>query len=314
MPISVEEYQVAQLYTVAEASKENTSSDHGVQYICNEPFTNEEYGSGQYTFKVYHMGSMIPSALKTILPKTSYIGHEKAWNCYPKCTTVYTNPFFKKSFSMVISSQHLDDLGESENVFDLTPQQLKARKVVYLDIVNDYCPDNSPDKEPSTFRSKKTNRSFEGYEDVVLDANSSKISNSSNVNVKNRAKWWEQEVKPEKTMCCYKLATIQFNVFGLKSITENFFKQFARDSILKFHKNIFCDIDEWYGLDMNDIRILEENVKKELECRLRENGLETVDGEDSSSGDGDLCVDGVTDSDITNNSSSKEEKEDEFPF
>lgn len=289
MPISVEEYQVAQLYTVATASKENTSSDHGVQYICNEPFTNEEYGSGQYTYKVYHLGSMVPSGLIPILPKSSYIGHEKAWNCYPKCTTIYTNPYFKKSFSMIITSQHLNDLGETDNIFDLSPQQLKARKIVYLDIVNDPCPDNSPDKEPLTFSSKKTDRSFIKEE----------VSN---------CKWWEQDKKPEKTMCCYKLATIQFNVFGIKPFVEKFFQQFARDSILKFHKNIFCDIDEWHGMDMNDIRVLEENVKKELECALRENGLETV-GDDiiDTGSDSSCCGDDVVDD---KESSSKED----FPF
>jgi hypothetical protein len=32
-----------------------------------------------------------------------------------------------------------------------------------------------------------------------------------------------------------------------------------------FHRQLFCWIDEWYGLTMADIRKLEDEVKAELE-------------------------------------------------
>ena len=49
------QYQIGQLYSVIEASRENTNGDTGVEIVANEPFDNER-GSGQYTHKIYHMG------------------------------------------------------------------------------------------------------------------------------------------------------------------------------------------------------------------------------------------------------------------
>ena len=48
------QYHVAQLYSVAEASKNETGGGDGVEVIKNEPFDNE-HGQGQYTEKIYHL-------------------------------------------------------------------------------------------------------------------------------------------------------------------------------------------------------------------------------------------------------------------
>lgn len=48
------QYQVGQLYAVAEASKNETGGGEGVEVLVNEPY--EESGEkGQYTHKVYHL-------------------------------------------------------------------------------------------------------------------------------------------------------------------------------------------------------------------------------------------------------------------
>lgn len=68
------QYQVAQLYSVAEASKENTGGGEGIEVLVNEPFDLEDrnidqsrlpekplaadgkiYTTGQYTHKIYHL-------------------------------------------------------------------------------------------------------------------------------------------------------------------------------------------------------------------------------------------------------------------
>lgn len=60
--MSVEEYQVGQLWSVAEASKQETGGGEGVEVLKNEPFKdfpllNGRYSSGQYTHKIYHLQS-----------------------------------------------------------------------------------------------------------------------------------------------------------------------------------------------------------------------------------------------------------------
>ena len=58
LPITVEEYQVAQLWSTAQVSKENTGGGEGVEIRKNEPFANKNdllpgHTAGQYTHKIY---------------------------------------------------------------------------------------------------------------------------------------------------------------------------------------------------------------------------------------------------------------------
>lgn len=57
MPCTVVEYQVAQLYAVARASKNETGGGQGVEVLNNEPYDDEKmYGKkGQFTYKKYHL-------------------------------------------------------------------------------------------------------------------------------------------------------------------------------------------------------------------------------------------------------------------
>ncbi|XP_052314184.1 phosphatidylinositol transfer protein beta isoform-like isoform X2 [Oncorhynchus keta] len=86
LPISVQEYQVGQLFTVAEASKNETGGGEGIEVLINEPY-EEEGEKGQYTHKVYHLKSKVPGWLRYIAPEGALVFHEKAWNAYPYCRT-----------------------------------------------------------------------------------------------------------------------------------------------------------------------------------------------------------------------------------
>lgn len=61
MPLSVEEFQIGQLYSVTEASKNETGGGEGVEVLENVPFSDTRlfgpYDSGQYTHKIYHLQS-----------------------------------------------------------------------------------------------------------------------------------------------------------------------------------------------------------------------------------------------------------------
>lgn len=48
------QYQVGQLYSVAEASKNNTGGGEGIEVLRNEPY-EKEGEKGQYTHKIYHI-------------------------------------------------------------------------------------------------------------------------------------------------------------------------------------------------------------------------------------------------------------------
>ena len=49
------QYHIAQLYSVAQASKNETGGGDGVEVVKNEPCKEEKMGEGQYTYKIFHL-------------------------------------------------------------------------------------------------------------------------------------------------------------------------------------------------------------------------------------------------------------------
>lgn len=90
---------MAQLFSVAEASKDNTGGGEGIEVLKNEPFSNYnllggKYNTGQYTYKIYHLASKVPAFIRLLAPKGSLEIHEEAWNAYPYCKTVISVSIF----------------------------------------------------------------------------------------------------------------------------------------------------------------------------------------------------------------------------
>ena len=61
LPLTVEEYRIAQLYMIAKKSSQESKgadSGSGVEILVNEPYYEEdgEKEKGQFTHKVYHIG------------------------------------------------------------------------------------------------------------------------------------------------------------------------------------------------------------------------------------------------------------------
>ena len=62
----------------------------------NIPLLNGKFTSGQYTYKIYHLASKVPKWVQALAPKGSMEIHEEAWNAYPYCKTVLSNPGYMK--------------------------------------------------------------------------------------------------------------------------------------------------------------------------------------------------------------------------
>ncbi|CAJ1070056.1 phosphatidylinositol transfer protein beta isoform [Xyrichtys novacula] len=160
LPVSVEEYQVGQLYSVAEASKNETGGGEGIEVLKNEPY-EKDGEKGQYTHKIYHLKSKVPGYVKMIAPEGALVFHEKAWNAYPYCRTIVTNEYMKDDFMIKIETWHKPDMGTIENVHDLDEQTWRTVEVVPIDIANseEVAPgDYKSEEDPALFHSEKTAR------------------------------------------------------------------------------------------------------------------------------------------------------------
>lgn len=66
-------------------------------------------------------------------------------------------------------------------------------------------------------------------------------------------------------MTCYKLVSVEFKWWGLQGKMERYIHKVERQIFQKFHRQLFCWLDKWHGLTMEDIRRLEEETARELD-------------------------------------------------
>ncbi|PVU91565.1 hypothetical protein BB561_004338 [Smittium simulii] len=221
---TVEEYQIAQLYAVAKMSLSETNNGEGVEVLKNEPYTNST------------------GSVRSILPESVLQIHEEAWNGYPHCKTVVTNPFMKNKFKVITESMHLPDRGQSENALNLSPENIKIRKVDHIDITKDEDIEKKSykkEEDPKLFNSKKTGRG------PLIGPN------------------WRDTCEP--AMTCYKVVTAEFIWFGLQGTIESLIHKTMRQLMIELHRRLYAETDIWYGMTMADLRQLELEATKELD-------------------------------------------------
>ncbi|CEP10688.1 hypothetical protein [Parasitella parasitica] len=251
-----EEYQVAQLYATAQSSKENTGGGEGVEVIKNEPYEKGEE-KGQYTYKIFRLASRVPAIVKAIAPAGALDLYEEAWNAYPY---LLKNGYMKEAFSIVYETLHVDgSRGEIENALNIKKEgkymyifvlsYLKKRNVIIIDIANDKIESKNykEEEDPKLYHSEKTGRGPLTEPD------------------------WQKTVEP--VMTCYKLVYIEFKWFGIQTKVESFLASTVQTLFTKFHRQLFCWTDKWYGMSIQDIRDLEEQTKNDLNAKRNEGDI-----------------------------------------
>ena len=154
---------------------------------------------------------------------------------------MYSIPGYDKDdFYIIVETYHLPDRGDQVNVHELDSKKLEKRVVVVVDIANDAVAsaDYKSDEDPKTFKSEKTGRG-----PLTGD--------------------WKSSVNP--VMTAYKLVNIQFKWWGLQTLVENIIDRYEKRLFTNFHRQVFCWMDKWHGLKMEDIRALEDQTKLELD-------------------------------------------------
>ncbi|KAL1501307.1 hypothetical protein ABEB36_006651 [Hypothenemus hampei] len=280
LPLTVEEYRIAQLYMIAKKSREESSGQgSGVEILINEPYKDGPGGKGQYTKKIYHVGSHLPGWIKSILPKTALMVEEEAWNAYPYTKTRYTCPFVEK-FYLEIETYYFPDNGHQENVFQLNGGDLRNRIVDVIDFVRDqlYGADYVREEDPLIYVSEKSGRG--PLSEHWVDEYWNEVRNKSQPTASGKA-----------MMCAYKLCRVEFRYWGMQTKIERFIHDTAlRKTMLRAHRQAWAWQDEWHGLTMADIREIERQTQLALKRKMGQ-----VEGDD------------IDEDNNLNNSTSKED-------
>jgi len=283
LPITVDEYQVAQLYSVAESSKNETGGGEGVEVRKNEPYPEGEEANknslgrkGQYTHKLFHLESRVPSFIKMIAPKGSLTIDEKAWNAYPYCKTVITNPgYMKDNFEIQLLTWHKPGAGQIENVHNLEPKKWKDVEVITIDIATDKkqisANDYKEHEDPRLYQHEPSGRGpLTATWLTELQQKCKSIETARQMNMEQG-----KEELPQ-VMTCYKLVSAKFKWFGIQNRVEKYVHTAEKRIFLLFHRQVFCwmgphksindsTANGWYGMNMADIRRIEAETKAVLD-------------------------------------------------
>uniref|UniRef100_A0A8C7MCZ2 Phosphatidylinositol transfer protein membrane associated 2 n=1 Tax=Oncorhynchus kisutch TaxID=8019 RepID=A0A8C7MCZ2_ONCKI len=266
MPMSVEEYRIAQLYMIQKKSREESCGEgSGVEILENKPYEDGPGGSGQYTHKVYHIGKHIPSWFCSILPQAALRVEEESWNAYPYTRTRYTCPFVEK-FSIDIETYYKPDTGTQE-CFNLSSAEKRTRTIDPIDIVKDYIAPHEylVEEDPKLYLSERTKRG-PLTDDWIELINQNPTQNT--------------------VMCAYKLCKVEFRYWGMQSKIERFIHDVGlRKVMVRAHRQAWCWQDEWYGLTIEDIRQLELETQLALARTMAQYSLsDTEEGAEVTNG------------------------------
>ncbi|KAL3101686.1 hypothetical protein niasHT_024819 [Heterodera trifolii] len=255
MPLSIEEYRIAQLFCIEEASprqiEEASEGELRIEVVRdNEPFEgqnlcNGRFTSGHFTHRICHFNSkLLPSLLRRLLPKGAMNVHEQSWSAFPYSKVELTNPdFMKDNFLIRTETLILSDRGTTKNAFGLTKKALnECQKMVRIDIANDTeflsAEDFTEDTRPSTFRSACTGRG-------------------------PLKPQWQTNCEP--VVCVYKLVTVKFKWLGFQTMVESLMQKVSPKLICMFCRELFCSMDRWYGRTLTQIRLIEEEAQQALD-------------------------------------------------
>jgi len=235
IPLTVKEYELAHAYMVAKATlTQNTAADTS-HMIANEPFDND-MGKGRFYHRVFKLGSRLPSWIFHLLKGNEYlIVEEKTWNMYPYIKSVYSCPLLGSKPLFTVETRHVDDNGTTYNVHNLNGDILSKRIIDTIDIAHDPIDSKyyKAEEDPRIFISKKTSRG-------------------------PLKPGWQKECKP--IMCTYKLVTIDFPYWGIRTTAEKMIHDVLRNIYLNFNRQTFCLIDQWIELPISQVRQIEKEA------------------------------------------------------
>jgi len=233
-------------------TRETSGNGEGIEIVTNEPYQTEEE-SGQYTHKIFHFKSKVPGAIRWAVPDKYLHVHEKSHNGYPHFHTFYEQPGMGDSFYLLVESQHVaydPQVGCPDNLLNLTSEELKARKIVYLDIVNGKPAPSNPEWDMHNFvcPEAQVNEPLQTPENICDPENPPE---------------WTRHYHGEM-MVCVKVIKFKFKFFGIQTIVQNFvMNKVFPEVFLDSHRAIMFWAKEWFPLTLQDIRRMEEELQQE---------------------------------------------------
>lgn len=253
------EYEDLETQLKSTSDKEKCSRHTFLEYsnIKEEDFSKY----GKYTLIKRQIESNLPWFVQKLMPTNAKSAQEKTWIIYPYEKQVTINDYFKNSCRLevdTITREHVWGEKEEENIHNLSEEKLKKREIIHIDITEPSLKDDNSnhddDIDPTEFKSVKTGRG--------------PLGNNF---------WTDEKYSELPYVCCYKLVALDFKIFPIQSKIENNVANTLKNAIKKDHRKIFCSIDKWLDLSLEEINKLNETV--DVSTNIEEEEEEEIESE-----------------------------------
>jgi len=239
LPFTLDQYRVGYLWSQLEFSKQETGGGSGVEFIEHRQVTEPE--PGKYTHRVYYLEKKFPRIVTTFVPLKYFQVHETSTSFSNYTETKYSHEdIAPENFGVSLQSTSSDK--HHENIFELTSDQLKLRKSVFIDISQNYnakFQDYDERSDPTQFKSEKL--SFGPL---------SKIT-------------WLEDKNCPNILYIHKMYSVNVAVPGFNHIKPKIIENLTR-MMYKFYRQMFCWCDIWLPLSLQQVEAMEQQVKQEL--------------------------------------------------
>ncbi|CAI7806463.1 unnamed protein product, partial [Closterium sp. NIES-53] len=311
LPLSAEEYRIAQLYMIARFSEVHSSDNSdgdGVEVLRNEPF-QEDGRQGQYTHKIYHLAKKVPQLVLAILPKKALQLEEKSWNCYPHCVTgesaVRDRAHCESPMPFTTACPcrlrphaplpHLPILSRASSSLGVRfPPSTHMPLLPSLPWQNPYFTKFKLRVESAYLNHRTPHHNALGASEDVLQWRSVEVLDVAGEAVEayvpeedparfTSAKTgrgpftpgWQERCDP--CMVAYKLVTVDLPYWGFGPQLEKYIaKVFQRKLNIEANRKAICWMDEWHGMTMEDVRRMEAEAFSRINQDRQHNCLQAL--------------------------------------
>lgn len=252
LPTKLEKYDVGHRYmNLQYVHDEGKNEGEGIELVKNEPYTKDGE-SGQYTYKIFHLTSKVPEFIRWAVPNKYLHFHEESWSGFPHYHTVNFVPQLGDDLVLDVESTHIEYKKGMEipnNLMNLSEDDLKKRKIKYIDIVDG-------DPQPSD-----KSQIIEGF--VCPEAGiMSPLKGKHGSYDPSQVPVWVNNYNGDM-MCCIKVVKFHFKKFGLQTAVEKYIMHTLYPKIfVESHRKLISTSKSWFPLTMDDILRMENETKQ----------------------------------------------------
>lgn len=252
MPFKLPWCRAAAKYAVNRRTTEESGNGDGFEII--EAGNFEEDGHvGRYVHRVLHFKNKVPAAIRWALPEKYSSILETNKNCFPHYVATFHMEQLGDDLICDTETRHVespDPENIPDNVMGFTDDELKIRKIVYLDILD------GPEPKHKEFDI----HGFSFEEGGIPPFPTKKRDGDS----KKPPRWLEGYNGPLVLI----IKTLKFHLKwkGIQTITENYVaNKIIPSTYLDTHRAMLTWIREWFYMSEEDLVALENKTKDDLD-------------------------------------------------